>query len=61
MKKNVQYIEGTTKFMAITISEGYRPSRRTDLKELIYTLIFLFKINLLWSNIRGKSHTEKIY
>ena len=57
MKKNVQYIEGTTKFMAITISEGYRPSRRTDLKELIYTLIFLFKKNLLWINIRVKSHT----
>ena len=27
--------------MAIPISDGYCPSRRTDMEELIYTLIFL--------------------
>ena len=54
--------QGTAEFMAISISEGYRASRRTDLEELIYTLIFLLKKTLPWSNIRGKimpKHAKK--
>lgn len=34
---------GTPKYMAIPIADGFRPSRRTDLEELIYTLLFLLK------------------
>ena len=33
----------TADYMAITILEGYRPSRRSDIQELIYILLFLFK------------------
>ena len=50
---------GTCEFMAITISEGYKPSRRTDIQELIYTLLFLINNGLPWSAIRGKNHVDR--
>ena len=56
--KKERRFQGTAKFMAIPKSQGFRPSRRTDLEELIYTLIFLLKRNLPWSGIKGKSHEE---
>jgi serine/threonine protein kinase len=37
--------EGTPKFMAIRVLEGSLPSRRTDIEELLYTLIFGLKKN----------------
>ena len=49
---------GTAKYMAIPISDGYRPSRRTDLEELLYTLLFLLKRSLPWDGIKGKTHSE---
>ena len=56
--KKERRFQGTPKFMAIHKSQGFRPSRRTDLEELIYTLIFLLKRSLPWSGIKGKSHEE---
>ena len=50
--------QGTPEFMAITISKGYSPSRRTDLEELMYTMIFLLKKTLPWSNTKGKFHAD---
>ena len=50
--------EGTPKFMAIRVLEGFRPSRRTDIEELLYTLIFLVKKKLPWDNIKGKNHLD---
>ena len=50
---------GSCEFMAITISEGLRPSRRTDIQELIYTLLFLIKKGLPWSNVKAKNHLER--
>lgn len=50
---------GTPKFMAIPISEGYCPSRRTDMEELIYTLVFLINKGLPWETIKAKTHVEK--
>lgn len=50
---------GTCNFMSIAISDGYRPSRRMDIQELIYTLFFLIKRDLPWSSVRAKNHIEK--
>ena len=50
---------GSCEFMAITISEGFKPSRRTDIQELIYTLLFLIKKGLPWSNVKAKNHLER--
>ena len=49
---------GTPRYMAIPIADGFRPSRRTDLEELIYTLLFLLKKSLPWDGIKGKIHSE---
>lgn len=49
---------GTGEYMAIRISEGYRPSRRTDMEELIYTLLKLIKKKLPWTEIKGKNHMD---
>ena len=51
--------EGACEFMAITISEGYKPSHRTDIQELIYTLFFLINNGLPWNAIRGKNHVDR--
>lgn len=45
--------------MVIPISEGIRPSRRTDMGELIYAIIFLQNKKLPWKAIKGKNHVEK--
>ena len=37
--KNEKKFQGTPQFMGIQIGKGYRPSRRTDIEELIYSLI----------------------
>lgn len=36
-------LQGTPQFIVIKVCEGFRPSIRTDLEELIYTLIYLNK------------------
>ena len=50
---------GTADFMAIAISEGFRPNRATDIEELIYTLIYLLKKQLPWEKIKSKNHLDK--
>ena len=44
--------------MAINIGKGNRPSRKTDIEELIYSLIYLLKGRLPWDKIKGKSHAD---
>lgn len=44
--------------MAIPISEGNRPSIRTDLEELVYTLLFLMRKRLPWTHVKDKTHIE---
>ena len=56
--KNEKKFQGSPQFMGIHIGKGYRPSRRTDIEELIYSLIYLFKGKLPWSHIKGKNHEE---
>ena len=50
---------GTPKFMAIDKSKGLHPSRKTDLEEMIYTLLYLRFKTLPWEKIKTKNHTEK--
>ena len=58
-KKEPKY-QGTPEFMAIKISEGFSPSMRTDMEELIYTLLFLLKKKLPWSDVKAKNFVDKI-
>lgn len=51
--------QGTPCYMSIPVSKGYKPSRRTDLEELFYTILFLIKKELPWSNIKEESHLIK--
>lgn len=44
--------------MSIQKSEGYKPSPKTDLEELIYSLVYLFKNTLPWSHVKGKTHPD---
>ena len=39
-------LAGTYIFMEIAISDGFRPILRTDIQELIYTLLLLIKHGL---------------
>ena len=50
--------QGTPNYMSINVGKGFRPSRKTDLEELIYSLIFLIKGNLPWHKIKGKTHKD---
>lgn len=50
--------QGTATFLAIQKSEGYEPSPKIDLEELIYSLIYLFKNGLPWSHIKLKTHAD---
>lgn len=44
--------------MALPVLEGFRPSRRTDIESLLYTLIFIVKKELPWNNVKGKNHLD---
>ena len=50
---------GSCKYMAISITEGFRPSRRTDIEEFMYTILFLLKKGLPMENIKAKNHVER--
>ena len=52
-------LQGTPDFMSIKVSEGFRPSARSDLESLIYTIIYLNKNDLPWSKIKAKSFNDK--
>ena len=45
--------------MTIKVSEGLSPSMRTDIEELLYTLLYLFKKKLSWSNMKAKNFVER--
>ena len=56
--KKENTFRGTPIFMSINVGKGFRPSRKSDIEELIYTIFYLNKGSLPWSNIRGKNHEE---
>ena len=51
--------EGTPKYMSIKKGDGYQPTKQSDLEELLYSLIFLFRGNLPWGNLDIDDHVEK--
>ena len=52
---------GTTKFSSIYSQLGIEQSRRDDLEGIIYSLIYLFKGFLPWSNLKAKNKEEKFH
>lgn len=57
LAKQDQY-EGTTKFMALAKGKGDSATKQTDLEELFYCLIFLFKGSLPWNDIDEGDHVS---
>lgn len=51
--------QGTAKFMAIDKSKGLIPNRKTDLEELLYTLLYMIQKGLPWEKIKSKTHKEE--
>ena len=51
---------GTAKFASIHAHEGLEQSRRDDLESLAYTLIWMLKGTLPWSNPPGLNPDEKL-
>jgi len=45
--------------MSIKKGDGYQPTKQSDLEELLYSLIFLFRGNLPWENLDIDDHVEK--
>ena len=54
-KKNY---EGTAKYMAVKKAMGYNSSKQTDLEELFYTLIYLYKGTLPWEISENEEHKK---
>ena len=50
--------EGTAKYMAIEKAKGFNSSKGTDLEELLYTLIYLFKGSLAWDVSEDEEHKK---
>lgn len=48
--------QGTDKFMPIEVSKGFRPSRKSDIESLIYTIFFFINKEHPWDNIKSKNH-----
>lgn len=46
---------GTTRYMSINCHKKYSLSRRDDLISLSYSLIYLYKKNLIWKNLKIKN------
>ena len=56
MKINMQVAVNLWLF---SIFEGFRPSRKTDIEKLIYTLLFLLKKGLPCEKVKAKNHIER--
>jgi serine/threonine protein kinase len=57
--KDGKNLIGTAKFSSIYTHFGIEQSRRDDLEGIFYTLIYLFKGNLPWENLKAKNKEEK--
>jgi serine/threonine protein kinase len=57
--KDGKKLVGTAKFSSIYTHLGIEQSRRDDLEGIFYTLIYLFKGNLPWENLKAKNKEEK--
>ena len=51
---------GNLCFMSFEVLKGKLPSKKTEMQSFAYFLIFLFKLNLPWSNVKSKTYENKI-
>ena len=56
---NHRRLNGTARYASIHALEGYETSRRDDLEELSYVLIYLLNGHLPWERIRNKNKHER--
>ena len=56
---NNRRLNGTAKYASIHALEGYETSRRDDLEELCYVLIYFLNGYLPWERIRNRNKQEK--
>ena len=47
---------GNLCFMSFEVLKGKLPSKKTEMQSFAYFLIFLFKLNLPWSNVKSKTY-----
>ena len=50
---------GTTRYASIAAHDGNEVSRKDDLESLFYVLIYLYKKQLPWQNIKTKFDENK--
>jgi casein kinase 1 len=50
---------GTTRFASLHTHQGFSQSRRDDLEQLSYVLIYLYRGSLPWTNLKFRSEKEK--
>jgi hypothetical protein len=44
--------------MTIKNAEGSKPDKKTDVEELMYSLLYLYNRKLPWTDIKGKTHVD---
>jgi hypothetical protein len=57
--KNNRKLNGTARYASIHALEGYELSRRDDLEELCYVLIYFLNGHLPWGKIKNKNRQER--
>ena len=57
--KNNKKLNGTARYASIHALEGYELSRRDDLEELCYVLIYFLNGHLPWGKIKNKNKQER--
>ena len=45
--------------MGVKKAFGSEPTKQSDLEELLYCLIFLYKGNLLWNNLEVEDYVKR--
>ena len=57
--KNNRKLNGTARYASIHALEGYELSRRDDLEELCYVLIYFLNGHLPWGKIKNRNKQER--
>ena len=56
---NHRRLTGTARYASIHALEGYETSRRDDLEELCYVLIYLLNGHLPWERIKNRNKHDR--